>query len=122
MSSDFTSLVLQAAGGGIAETADDDDTQQIGVDIMIAGLVLQVVSLVIFLAYATYFAVRCRTGVLNMSPEKSACRNSTIFKVFVVNLVLAVLAILARSIYRVIELWGGFRVSLTPRELLLRLH
>lgn len=111
MTSDFTSLVLQAAGGGIADTADDPNTKQSGIDIMIAGLILQVVSLAIFLAYMTYFALRCRGGVLDMAPEKSACRNSLVFRIFMVNLVVAVLAILTRSIFRVAELWEGFAVS-----------
>jgi hypothetical protein len=46
---DILSLVLQGAGGGIAATADDgSDLQDIGSNLMVAGVVLQVVVLSCF--------------------------------------------------------------------------
>ncbi|KAL8890481.1 MAG: hypothetical protein Q9192_005865 [Flavoplaca navasiana] len=42
---DIFSLVLQAVGGGIADTAETESLSDIGINIMIAGLVFQVVSL-----------------------------------------------------------------------------
>ena len=47
---DLVSLVLQAAGGGLAATANNASGSQMGVNIMIAGLAFQVVSLVAFMA------------------------------------------------------------------------
>ncbi|KAL8937355.1 MAG: hypothetical protein Q9211_003730, partial [Gyalolechia sp. 1 TL-2023] len=53
---DVFSLVLQAIGGALADTADTDDLQQAGIDIMIAGLSFQVVSLTVFAALCADFA------------------------------------------------------------------
>jgi hypothetical protein len=51
MSNDFVSLLLQAAGGGIAATANTQSLANTGRSIMIAGLAFQVVSLVVFMAF-----------------------------------------------------------------------
>jgi hypothetical protein len=107
MTSDFLSLVLQAAGGGIADTAADDeqDLKRTGIDIMIAGLVLQ----------AVFLRVR-RHGMDNSSPERNALRSRFVFKAFLASLLLATVAILARSIFRAAELWAGFEGELWNSE------
>ncbi|KAH9845483.1 RTA1 like protein [Teratosphaeria destructans] len=116
MASDFLSLLLQAVGGAIADTADDEGTKQSGIDIMIAGLVLQAVSLAVFLLVVADFGVRCRQGVLDMSAEKQKTRDRFIFKAFMASLLLATVAVLIRSIFRVAELWGGFSGKLWNDE------
>lgn len=60
VSSDVLSLVLQAAGGGVTSIAPDDNPalRQAGINIMLAGLSLQVASLVAFLVLCTEFAIR----------------------------------------------------------------
>lgn len=45
---DFISLVLQAAGGAIASTAENETNNDMGVNIMIAGLATQVAATTIF--------------------------------------------------------------------------
>ena len=60
MSFDFASLVLQSIGGGIAATAGDQHTSAAGVHIMVAGLALQVFSLVLFMALCLEFAWHVR--------------------------------------------------------------
>jgi hypothetical protein len=119
MTSDFLSLVLQAAGGGIADTAayDQQSLKRTGIDIMIAGLVLQAVSLSIFLAVGLDFAIRVRRqGTDNSSPERNALRSRAVFKAFLAALLLATVAILARSIFRAAELWEGFEGKLWNSE------
>lgn len=119
MTSDFLSLVLQAAGGGIADTAADDQKalKRTGIDIMIAGLVLQAVSLSIFLAVGLDFFLRVhRLGTDNSSPERNAVRSRFVFKAFLVSLLVATVAILARSIFRAAELWEGFEGKLWNSE------
>lgn len=119
MTSDFLSLVLQAAGGGIADTAADDqqDLKQTGINIMIAGLVLQAVSLSVFLAVGLDFFIRVRRqGMDNSSPERNAVRSRFVFKAFLAALLLATVAILARSIFRAAELWEGFSGKLWNSE------
>lgn len=119
MASDFLSLVLQAAGGGIADTADYDqqDLKRTGIDIMIAGLVLQAVSLSVFLAVGLDFFLRVRRrGADDSSPERNALRSRFVFKAFLASLLLATVAILARSIFRAAELWEGFEGKLWNSE------
>lgn len=119
MTSDFLSLVLQAAGGGIADTAaaDQQDLKQTGINIMIAGLVLQAVSLSVFLAVGLDFFIRVRRqGMDNSSPERNAVRSRFVFKAFLAALLLATVAILARSIFRAAELWEGFSGKLWNSE------
>lgn len=117
MTSDFLSLVLQAAGGGIADTNDPNTPgRQTGVDVMIAGLILQVVSLAFFLLVCTDFAWRCSRGGLDSDPEKRSVRERLYFKAFLAGLMLATVTILIRSIFRVAELWEGFSGALWNNE------
>lgn len=116
MTSDFLSLLLQAAGGAIADTADTNSESQVGADIMIAGLVLQAISLVVFLLVVADFAWTCRKGGLDMDSEKRRTRNRVIFKAFMAGMLLASVTVLIRSIFRAAELWGGFSGSLWNSE------
>jgi len=108
MISDFLSLVLQAIGGAIADTANTHATAQVGADIMVAGLVLQAVSLSVFLLVVADFAWHCHRGVLDMHHQKQRIRNGILFKTFMASLLLATILILIRSIFRAAELWQGF--------------
>lgn len=60
MSSDFIALVLQAAGGAIADTAPTRKGSEAGTHIMVAGLSFQVLSLLCFIAVASEFFVNVR--------------------------------------------------------------
>jgi hypothetical protein len=116
MTSDFLSLVLQAAGGAIAETAEEDDLAQSGIDVMIAGLLLQAISLFVFSAVWIHFQFSRKRGVLDQTPERISARGRSIFKIFQAGLMLATAAIIVRSVYRVVELWGGFSGELWNNE------
>ncbi|KAM0723236.1 hypothetical protein Q7P37_001436 [Cladosporium fusiforme] len=117
MTSDFLSLVLQAVGGAIADTADERALKDAGINIMIAGLVLQAVSLTVFLGVSADFFLRVRKhGMDTSSSAKSATRSRLAFKAFLASLLVATLAILARSIFRAAELWQGFEGDLWNSE------
>ena len=118
MTSDFCSLVLQAAGGGIAETANSHKTSRAGIDIMIAGLFLQAVSIGVFLALMTLFGYRVRRHreTVSHDAEKRARRSRPLFVIFLVSLLVATVAILVRSVFRVVELWSGFAGHLWNSE------
>jgi hypothetical protein len=60
MSCDFASLVLQSIGGGITSTSGDKATSDAGVHIMVAGLALQVFSLVLFMVLCLEFGWHVR--------------------------------------------------------------
>ncbi|TKA82882.1 hypothetical protein B0A55_01174 [Friedmanniomyces simplex] len=116
MVSDFLSLLLQAVGGAIADTAITKSTSQIGIDIMIAGLVLQAISLAAFLSFVADFAWRCHRGVVNQDPDSQRTRGRMLFKASMAGLLLATVVILIRSIFRAAELWGGFAGNLWNNE------
>lgn len=117
MCCDFLSLLLQAIGGAVADTADSGSAlQDTGINIMIAGLVLQVVGLGVFLLVCADFAWRCRRGVLDMAPEKVEARRRLLLKITIASLMVATVAVLIRSIFRVVELWQGFSGELWNDE------
>jgi hypothetical protein len=109
---DFISLVLQAAGGGIASSADTPSLQDIGKDIMLAGLSFQVCSLILFTICGIDFAFCVRNGKGNWNKKHLPLVNSCLFKSFLVGLVVATVTIFARSVYRCVELSGGFNGTL----------
>ena len=69
MISDFISLVLQGAGGGLAATADTQDSAQTGINIMIAGLSFQVVSLTLFAIACAWFALNVKKNKAPRNPD-----------------------------------------------------
>jgi len=114
---DVISLVLQGAGGGMASVA----SQQVGGDIttgdniMIAGLVFQVFTLMIFIGCALDFAVRVmlrhrRLGAsaLDQSEAAVAMRQSWLFRGCLGALALSSICIFWRCGFRVAELSGGW--------------
>jgi hypothetical protein len=118
MASDFTSLVLQATGGAIASVSEGYTAGRRGAWIMIAGLILQVVSLGLFLIFCADMAWTCHRGVVDQLPSRREVRQTHLFRSFGAGLLVATVAILARSIFRVVELWEGFGGKLWNDEVL----
>lgn len=83
---DVISLILQAAGGAITSIADADQANlaQTGINIMIAGLASQVVSLALFVALCLDYAwkVRSNPNSLNEVIHIRKLRNGTRWKLF----------------------------------------
>ncbi|KAK8096561.1 uncharacterized protein PG998_004778 [Apiospora kogelbergensis] len=125
---DFIALVLQGAGGGITATGrSDKKTIDLGVNIMIAGLAFQVFSLVAFSILCLDFAWRLRKGqrewrrasVDTVAEDRfRALRGTVAFKGLVCALAAAVVLIIVRSVYRLIELQDGFSGELANNELI----
>jgi len=119
MTADFISLVLQGAGGGLAATADDNTGSDAGRNIMIAGVVFQVVALGAFMLLWGEFGWR-----LHKTPESERdvrfieLRATKKFKWFTYALAAAVLLIFVRSVYRVAELQQGFDGPIAQDEVL----
>ncbi|KAJ6002604.1 RTA1-domain-containing protein [Penicillium sp. IBT 35674x] len=119
---DLVSLICQAAGGAITSIADADqqDLAQTGVNIMIAGLAIQVASLVLFMALCLQYAwsVYKNPDSLNKAASMRELRNSFRWKAFLAGLALATIAIFVRSVFRLAELNGGFHSSLANNQVL----
>ncbi|KAF2793980.1 RTA1-domain-containing protein [Melanomma pulvis-pyrius CBS 109.77] len=112
---DLASLLLQAGGGGFASAASHSDKDPtVGNNIMIAGLAVQVFTLLVFIILAADFAWRTfrRTKTLGstdaLDPTHARLRASWAFKGFLIALSFATLCIFTRSVYRVAELSEGW--------------
>ncbi|KAH7323645.1 RTA1 like protein-domain-containing protein [Rhexocercosporidium sp. MPI-PUGE-AT-0058] len=125
IASDVLALVLQSAGGAIAETANDRATSKAGTNIMVGGLAFQVASLVVFGALAAEFFWRVKTDRNHIRatnwaygvPEKPAGDIDGL-KTFLYACTFATGLILIRSCFRVAELVDGFRSKLANDEVL----
>jgi hypothetical protein len=108
---------LQAAGGGIASVKTHNyEDPKLGNNIMIAGLTVQVVTLLTFILFALDFAIRTFLRIRKLGsqsaldPQHGNLRNSWVFKGFLIALTLSTLCIFTRCVYRVAELsegWSG---------------
>ncbi|KXT02567.1 hypothetical protein AC578_10691 [Pseudocercospora eumusae] len=104
-------------GGAWAESkTQSGENNQGGVDVMIAGLLLQAISLATFVGLWAWFQLRVLRGVPTHDPAKVYTRQRTFFYAFNAGLLMATAAIVVRSIYRVAELWGGFSGKLWNDE------
>lgn len=118
---DLLSLVLQSIGGAIASITRRKETTDLGVHIMIAGLISQIISMIIFFGLWGDFAMRVRkakaSGQLDAkAPLYDNLRAAPIFRWFQWSLFIATVLIFVRSVYRVAELWDGFGSHLANDE------
>lgn len=109
---DLISLVLQALGGGIASSANTVSGSDLGKNIMLAGLSFQVASLILFAIAAGEFALRVMKAKGDRNPRYINLTSSKLFRSFLIGLVVASVTIFARSVYRCVELSGGFNGTL----------
>jgi hypothetical protein len=114
---DFLSLLLQGVGGGMAATGDPGSEQQDnGTNIMIAGVVLQVVTLTIFGILLIEYAIRTYHHGAEISHEARALLQKRSFRSFMFAIALAFITIFTRCIYRIPELAFGWRSELMRDE------
>jgi hypothetical protein len=119
ISCDIISLVVQAAGGGIAATSlTQYESADNGTHTMVGGLAFQVFSMSIFLWLLFDFLWKIkylRKGYADMefNPRYAHLRERKMFTLFPIAIVAGVILVYVRSIYRVIELaegWTGFLI------------
>jgi len=110
ISCDMVSLTLQAVGGGLAGSAGEDAGQHdVGTDLMIAGVVFQVATLMAFITLVALYVVRTRRSWHEtVPPQVKDLVHSSRFQLFCSMLAVATLAVFTRCIYRIPELTGGW--------------
>ena len=108
---DILSLVLQAVGGALSSVSSG--SSKAAVDVAIAGLSFQVVTLCVFIALSTEFALRYIRAQRGEAQKRIL---PTRFKVFLVFLTLAITFILIRCAYRIDELSDGYNGPLIHNE------
>ncbi|KAI0092753.1 RTA1-like protein [Irpex rosettiformis] len=122
---DIVALVIQAAGGGIASSSNDLSVEKTGSNIMLAGIVFQLVALSVFSFLMAEYVIR----FLNNRPLHSATLDSSSSsastlvrgrvwnmkqKLAMTGLVFSTLVLFIRGVYRTIELadgWNGRIIS-----------
>ena len=110
---DLLSLGLQGAGGGLASAGDPGSaTQDTGTNLMIAGVIFQVVILVFFGYFLVEYAIRTHRRRDQLSAESLQLFHSTSFRCFMFAIAVAYLGIFIRCVYRIPELTGGWRSEL----------
>ncbi|EPS35927.1 hypothetical protein H072_10592 [Dactylellina haptotyla CBS 200.50] len=115
---DIVSLVIQLPGGIISSVwAAEGKPPTLGAHIGVAGIGFQVFSLSVWLILCAVFALKCRSvGEEAWDPRYQKMRNHWRFKIFLVGLGIAILALYIRSIYRIVELSGGYTGHLARDE------
>ncbi|KAH8684450.1 RTA1 like protein-domain-containing protein [Tricladium varicosporioides] len=108
---DVIALILQAAGGGIAGGAGKDQAlRKQGTDTMIAGIVWQVFTLLVFGFLVVVYIMRTKK-VWNSGSvgerEKETWRRRGV-RCFVAGVSIAFVTIFARCLYRIAEMVGGW--------------
>ncbi len=107
---DIVSLALQAAGGAMSVSAKG--ASQLGVNLALAGLAFQVVTIVIFCGFMGDFTIRYfRSGI---NATERGWRVYTFFSC----LYGAVILITVRCVFRLVELREGYGGSLVKDEAL----
>lgn len=107
---------MQGAGGGIAASAEGETTQDIGSNLMLAGIVWQVITLLIFAGLAADFVFRASRARSNLPLAASELLRSTKFRLFAIGLVTAYVTITIRCTYRIAELAGGWGNDIMQNE------
>ncbi|KAL8738233.1 MAG: hypothetical protein Q9181_000959 [Wetmoreana brouardii] len=120
---DFLSLLLQAVGGGMASAAgsEPDGNLAPGTNTMIAGIVWQLVSNLVFaglftsVLYKTYAKGK---GILNVDelPGSRTASTTKRLRILAAATTISTLALIARGVYRSIELIQGWRGYLITTE------
>ncbi len=114
---DLLSLVLQGAGGGTAATADPGSSMQnTGNDLMMAGIVWQVFTLLAFGILVTDYTLRARSRSAEFTPSATKVLGDPKFKIFVAGLCLAYITIFTRCVFRIGEMAGGWSNSIMQDE------
>lgn len=104
--------VRLGAGGGITSATDDRTVASQALDVMIAGLSFQVITLFVFSGLCIEFAYRVYTNQEKLDHTTEHWRRQPRWIGFLCALALAVVLITTRSIYRVVELNGGWDSTL----------
>lgn len=113
---DVISLSLQGGGGGAASAASKQSTLDMGNNIMLVGLIFQIVTLVLFAALCLEFVWRVHRFPHRKSTEFISIRESRQFHCFLIAGIVTFSTIFIRCVYRVVELAGGWNNKLQREE------
>ena len=108
---DTISLVLQASGGAIAggkKAQNDVHERNVGTDIMMAGIIWQVITLTVFAFLVVDYYFKTRSNWAQVTPQGKEVAATGSFKIFAYSIFIAFIAVYIRCVYRIAELAGGW--------------
>ncbi|KZN84161.1 Sphingoid long-chain base transporter [Penicillium chrysogenum] len=116
---DVISLILQGAGGGLAAAAaKTSKTSDIGSDVMMAGIVWQVVTLTVFAVMSGHFLLCIKNAPKDgLTVEARKVWNSRNFWIFFWGIFVAFVTTYVRCVYRIAEMAGGWKNPIMQDEL-----
>ncbi|KAL0565413.1 envelope glycoprotein [Marasmius crinis-equi] len=117
---DIVSLCLQGAGGGLASTADSGTSMfDLGTNLMIAGIILQVVMMTIFVILVgeyTYRYIYSKPHHKKVSVDSIRFPLDTRRQLLLLAMGITTVLLFIRGIYRLIELSGGWDSEIMRTE------
>ncbi|KAI0801214.1 RTA1-domain-containing protein [Fomes fomentarius] len=125
---DIIALVVQSIGGGYAASADSAEAGKLGSNIMLAGIVFQLVSLTVFCILAAEYFIRYakaqrRTHAIAKDSSVTIVNDLNVsqsmdksMKQLAIGVGVASLFLYIRAIYRTIELADGFNGRIIQTE------
>ncbi|KAH8815992.1 RTA1 like protein [Xylogone sp. PMI_703] len=118
MGCDVISLVVQAVGGGIAASAPITNQPMIdaGTHVLVAGLSFQVASLFAFSVCSLEYLWRVKKHKDMRNPKFADLYNTKKFRRFLISLFIATGCLFVRTVFRAVELSGGFKGKLANNE------
>lgn len=112
VSCDFVALVIQALGGAVASTAASKNTDpRPGSNLMLAGIVFQLVAITVYMLLAAEFILRSVYDRPIKAGDSNGRRNADMdrkMKAMLAALAISSVCIYIRSYYRTIELADGW--------------
>jgi hypothetical protein len=117
ISCDILSLILQAAGGGTAASADTEKVTADGGHIMLAGIVFQVATFTFLYILIILYIRNLRSNHHTMTEAQLSVLHSKNFKAFAWGMFIALVGIYLRCIYRIAELAGGWENPIMQDEI-----
>ena len=114
---DLLSLILQGAGGGIAATADAGSSlSNTGNSMMLAGIVWQVMTLMVFGLLVGLYVSRVYKHRSSLPQSAYQLLATLRFKMFAGAIALAYITIFTRCVFRIAEMANGWRNSIMQDE------
>ncbi|KAI0778232.1 RTA1-domain-containing protein [Trametes elegans] len=124
---DILSLLVQGGGGGIAASSFDDiDKQKLGGNIILGGLIIQLISMSVFCYFMCEYAYRratdrpFRKGDVQDYAEAATPLSHRVLdlsmKLLISGILLSTALIYIRSVYRIIEFSNGWSGTIAHTE------
>ncbi|KAJ7115430.1 RTA1-like protein [Mycena epipterygia] len=105
---DIVALVIQAVGGGLASTASDLSGANLGAKVMLAGIVVQFSAIVLYAYLASDFLLCYHQDRPLRLPSGGRGILDSRLQMMIAALAFSTLVLFIRSVYRIIELAGGW--------------